>query len=147
MKKINIGNKYAIVDDEDFEHLNKFHWFLSNRGYAYRSSGGKSLLMHKEVLVCDEGKVVDHINGDKLDNRRSNLRQATHAENMRNRKMQVNNKSGFRGVHQKKKDGLWYAQIKVNGIQKFLGSFKNPLDASVAYEKESQKEYGEFRRI
>ncbi len=143
MKEIKLTKgAFALVDDEDFEWLNTFSWHFGKR-YAVRKEKGKSVFMHKQIMGASG--IIDHINGNNLDNRKSNLRPATHAENMRNRKMQSNNTSGFRGVH-KIKGGYWQAQIKINGIQKYLGIYRTPKEASVVYEKEAEIQYGEFRR-
>ena len=122
------------------------NWRITPNGYVVRCSK-KTIWMHRIIMNTPEGMDTDHINGIRHDNRRSNLRVCTKAENMRNRKVQDNNKSGFRGVHQKSRDKLWYAQIKINGVQKYLGIFKSPEEASAVYEKEAEKEYGDFRRL
>lgn len=149
MKEIKPTNSkiMVLVDNEDFEYLSQWNWQITTKGYIVRKQSGKYIWMHRVIMNTPSGMDTDHINGIRHDNRRSNLRVCTKAENMRNRKVQKNNKSGFRGVHQKSRDNLWYAQIKINGIQKYLGVFKNPEEASAVYEKEAEKEYGEFRRL
>ncbi len=137
------SNIKALIDDEDFEIVNAFTWKISKLGYVVAKG---EIYMHRMLMNTPSGMATDHINGIKHDNRRCNLRVCTNSENMRNRKMQANNKSGFRGVHQKKRSGLWYAQIKIDGVQKYLGAFRSPEIASEVYEKEAVKVYGDFKR-
>ena len=93
--------KVTIVDDEDFERVNKFKWFIFN-GYVVHSikSDDKwtSQSMHRLILNAPEGKQVDHINSDRLDNRKENLRICNRSENQWNRSKQKNGTSGFKGV-------------------------------------------------
>lgn len=100
--------------------------------------------MHREIVGTPEGMDTDHINGDKLDNRRSNLRICTHAQNGANRGPQKNGSSGYKGVsyHCKK----WRVQICINGKTKRLGGFNSLLDAAKAYDKAARKYHGEFAR-
>lgn len=87
MKKILLNNNnYAIVDDEDFEFLNKFNWHKSETGYAVRCEKRKTIRMHRLIVNCPDDMLVDHINGNRLDNRKQNLRICTFNENIRNRK-------------------------------------------------------------
>lgn len=146
MKEIYLSNgKFTIIDNEDYERVSSKSWWLSGKGYATGKTKGKVVFLHRFIMNPPEDMQCDHINGDKLDNRRCNLRVVTHTQNMRNRKVQSNNKSGIRGVHQEK-DGWWYAQIKIDGVQYFLGCFKDKELAKDAYEKAAEKAYGEYRR-
>ncbi len=157
MKEVQLTKgRVALVDDEDFEWLNQFNWCFQG-GYATRwkskkrgeDTGSKNFCMHREIMnlgdLQETGKEVDHINGNKLDNQRNNLRIATRAENAKNLKSQNNPISGYRGVYQS--GNKWHARIYIDGLQKYLGSFKNPQSAFIAYEEEARKSYGEFRRV
>lgn len=85
MKKIKLPhNKFTLVDYEDFEYLNQFNWFLCG-GYVGRNQNMKRVLMARELMNPLKGMVVDHINHNILDNRKSNLRVVTYAENAMNR--------------------------------------------------------------
>lgn len=144
--------KVAIVDAADYEWLSQWNWMYGGRGYAVRStreSGRKrTLLMHRLILSTAEGMYTDHINGDRLDNRRSNLRACTNAENGMNRGKQCNNTSGFKGVYFKS-DGnwqAWQARINSNGKRIILGYFKTPEEAAIAYNEASLRVHGEFAR-
>jgi len=147
--------KFAIVDDEDYEYLSQWLWYaIRHKGYFYASRANsikangvkKNILMHRVILNAQEDMLVDHENGNTLDNRKSNLRQASHCENMRNRKIQSNNTSGFRGVSFHKLSKKWHAKISVNGYPKSLGYYETPKEASMVYEKEAERIYGKYRR-
>lgn len=101
--------------------------------------------MHRMILgVSDPSVCVDHINLNKRDNRRSNLRLATRAENSRNRVPSRSNTTGFKGVTYRKKKKLYRARIRAFGLEIYLGSFKCPIDAAAAYDKAAIEYYGEF---
>ena len=104
--------------------------------------------MHREIagLTWGDKLVVDHINGNPLDNRRTNLRVCTNAENMRNRGKNKNNTSGFKGVTYFKFAKLWKAQIKVDRKGVFLGYFKTPEAAHQAYCEAAAKYHGDFAK-
>lgn len=138
----------ALVDDEDFEWLNQWKWCYGH-GYATRRQyigNGKytGFRMHRLIvgLATGEGHQVDHINGDRLDNRRQNLRICDVSSNKANCEAYSNNKSGFKGVY---KDGKKYtAQIRVAGKIHYLGSFEDPVKASEAYKRAAIVFRGEF---
>lgn len=142
--------KFAIVDERDFEYLNQFKWHaVSSKNsdetwYARRKingSGGKHIMMHKEILL--DASEIDHINRNGLDNRRSNLRPLSHSDNMRNKQKLQNTKSKYRGVHPTNggRSGSWMARITINKKTIHLGSFKNEEQAAEAYKNAAIK-YG-----
>jgi hypothetical protein len=145
-------NRVALVDPEDFDKLAGFHWHFHNQGYAARrvpksEQVGKChlRLMHREILGAGPGVQVDHVNGDKLDTRRCNLRLATRGQNQANSGMNPRNTSGYRGVTHR--DGKWVAQTKAGGQFYRLGSFDNPEDAARAYDLAAVELFGEFARL
>lgn len=151
MKTIPLGyNKEAIVDDVDFDYLSGFVWSFSNP-YAARNVKHQKLRiwMHKEVmrLAGIEGKIGDHINRNPLDNRRANLRCATARQNVCNRRLQINNTTGFRGVTWQKRDGRFRAQIKNRGVVISLGWFADPVEAAKAYDKAALELNGDFAAL
>jgi hypothetical protein len=141
MKKIylNRDNRaYALVNDEDFEGLKQYHWMLKSDGYAYRQwredGQVKTIQMHNQILgKAPLNKMVDHINHNELDNRRSNLRFVTSQENQLNRRgRQSNNTTGFNGVVRYKGGGKilkYAATVKRNGKMFYVGVFVTPLEA------------------
>lgn len=145
MKKIKLRPKgFALVDDDDYERLTKYAWYINNRGYvsAGEYKNGKRvqiLSMHRMVNNTPKGLYTDHINHDKFDNRKSNLRTVTSHENQLNRAEPHprNNKSGYRGVHWSKRGGKWEAQIKRNNIIKNLGYYDD-LEEAVAVRRAAE---------
>jgi len=144
-------SQVALVDAEDFEWLSKLKWHAHRRRrtwYARRAALGKTEFMHREILDYHGYNLatgeVDHISGDGLDNRKSNLQIISHAENIRKSRIQLNNKSGYRGVSWSKRDRIWQAFIGVNKARKYLGSYKTKLDAALAYDEAAKMYYGMF---
>jgi hypothetical protein len=146
----------AQVSAEDFEELSKFPWHarwsdFTSGYYAWHSErdliGQSSKTgMHRHVLNAPNGMQVDHIDGDTLNNRRSNLRLATHTQNQQNKRRYKNNTSGFKGVYWDKQCLKWKALIAVNGKRKLLGLFNTPELAHSAYCAAANEHFGEFAR-
>lgn len=143
--------KSAIVDDENYEYLMQWKWcckIVGKRSYAVRSEvNGKNVYMHRVVLNCQDGYMVDHINHNGLDNRKNNLRVCTHAENMRNTKMRENNTSGYHGVYYNKATNKYQAQISISGKRKNLGGFESAIEAARAYDKAAKKHHGKYATV
>lgn len=156
MKKIKLTKGFvALVDDEDFEYLNQWKWLMGDM-YAARTimkvkADGSKLkttqLMHKLLIDVPNGMYVDHINQNKLDNRKSNLRVCTFSENQRNRGKQLNNKTGYKGVSYKTKNKKFVAQIKVEKKQIHIGLFNCPVEAAKAYNQAAIKLHGKFAQL
>jgi hypothetical protein len=143
------------VSDED-AHLAEFSWFTQVTGYkgkhryyaTRRLESGKFLSMHRQITgVTERTQIVDHINGDSLDNRRENLRVGTHRQNLANRSAIPGRSSRWLGVHKRTENNTWRAQIKLNGKYTSLGSFADEGDAAMAYNAAALAEYGEFARL
>jgi hypothetical protein len=137
----------ALVSDVDFNRLSqRGKWYASgptsNKFYACREEGRKSVLMHRVVLNAPDGFLVDHINGNTLDNRRENLRLCNKTENLRNRGKTKLNSVGYKGVTRKR--GRFSAGISVGGKHISLGSFSDPIEAARAYDAAAKKYFGEF---
>lgn len=158
MKQIvSVGRNYMVVffvDDRDAPNVERFTWkVLKTNGRLYikrneRTEGGyRTILLHRELMKAGRNTVVDHINGNTLDNRRINLRLCTQAENAHNSKRSKANKSGFKGVSWNKNLGYWQAKICVKRHQIHIGWFKNPEDAYTAYCTAALKYHKEFARL
>jgi hypothetical protein len=153
MKEIPLTQGFvSIVDDADYEWLSMWKWYYS-KGYAARQSKralgrSKTLYMHREILHAPDGVEVDHIRtGETLDNRKENLRISTTAQNQFNRKLQINNTSGFKGVYWNKKNKVWEAQIKFNQRSIYIGRFDTAKKAALAYDEKASELFGKFARI
>lgn len=136
------AGKVAIVDDEDFKRVALFKWSYCPAGYAVRIVGGKYVYLHRLIVDAPADSIVDHINRDTLDCRRSNLRVGNKCLNSINRGPQSNNTSGHRGVNFNKRYGTWDARIKSDGRVRNLGRFKRIEDA-VAARQAAEREYYE----
>ena len=139
--------KVAIVDDDMFEYLNQWKWHLSGTKYAVRTVNNKKIYMHRLVAKVPEGMCTDHINRNKLDNQKSNLRVCTITENNRNRDKQHNNLSGLKGVSWINRPKPWSSRICVNKKIIYLGWFDTKEEAYEAYLKAENKHFGEFARL
>lgn len=160
MRRIKLTqDKYATVDNEDFLELNKYKWMFNN-GYASRQKhlgmfDGKQkqvrVYMHRVVTGSHKTLQTDHINGNTLDNRRSNLRLVTNSQNQMNSKLSTRNKSGFKGVYWHEGNKRWAAVVGLNkeGKQymKHLGMFRIKEDAANAYKRAAREHFGEFARV
>lgn len=140
--------KFALVDEGDFEYLSQLKWWIAKGGYAisWDRVRKKTVLMHRLLLDCPKNLYVDHINGDKLDNRRSNIRVATKADNNRNVGRRSNNKSGYKGVYLDRQRGLFVADIRFRGKTLHLGRYRTILEAARVYNRKSLELFGEFSR-
>jgi len=107
----------------------------------------KREMLHRLIVGAPVGEVVDHINGDTLDNRRSNLRVCSRAENLWNAGKRRHNTSGFKGVCFDKRDGRWYARIRAVGRVHDLGRYKTAEEAAMAYDAKAAELHGPFARL
>jgi hypothetical protein len=139
--------KLAIVDTCDYEELSKRSWHYSSTGYACKRKDGSIVLMHREIMSPRSGEYVDHINGNKLDNRRCNLRVCTNAENSYNAKTRHDSVSGYKGVCRDKWGKKWRARLHVDGREYALGVFESKHDAARMYNFWAIQFFGEFARI
>lgn len=158
MKKIPLTqDRFALVDDSDFEWLNQWKWYYHSTGYAMRMEwtpmvrgkrSGRLIRMHRQIMGEPKGMEVDHEDLDGLNNQRSNLRLATHQQNMYNRKLQSNNKSGFIGVSWSKVTNKWYACIDLGHRRsKSLGFYDTPKEAAQIYNIAAKELRGDFARL
>jgi hypothetical protein len=154
MKEIELTQgKSAIVDDEDYERVTAFKWHAvrcKRAWYAARSIKGRSFGMHRFLMGSppSEGLVIDHINGNGLDNRRCNLRWVTAAQNQAN-KIGFGTGSRFKGVARRSRSNRvrWEAVIKTKGVQRHLGYFDREEDAARAYDSAAVETFGVYARL
>lgn len=157
MKEIPLTRGYvALVDDEDFAKLQGCAWqagVVPGRKAVYANgrvpnSGkrGKHVIMHRVIMDAPPGVDVDHIDGNGLNNQRSNLRLCSRKDNLRNRGALSRNTSGYKGVTWSKKKKKWYAQIRVDGKNKSLGFHDDIQAAALAYQDAAKEHHGDFAR-
>jgi hypothetical protein len=141
----------AVIDAADAPLVGDRLWTAMPKPhgvYAYRKGPtGGTLSLHRELMQPPEGFFVDHIDGNPLNNRRSNLRLATPSENQWNQKRSCANTSGFKGVGWHERDRRWQARIRKEGKLYHLGNFKSPEEAHEAYCRAAAELHGEFARF
>lgn len=146
----------VTIDAGDVPRVSALNWNISRAkdrpDYVVTSTWDPStktantLYLHRFIIIAKKGQIVDHIDGDTMNNTRSNLRIATHQQNMANSKKRIGN-TGYKGV-QKRCDGKkWVARIQVNRKGIHLGSFTTPEDAARAYDDAAVIHFGEFARL
>lgn len=156
MKKIPLTqNKFALVDNEDYEYINQWKWYHNGRyaarGKYYKKICGKPtsriIFMHRIINKTPDDMRTDHINGEKLDNRKSNLRPCSNSENSMNKISQKNSSSKFKGVSRHRINKKWQTHIKINGKGKYLGCFTSEKQAAQAYNVAAKELFGEFAKL
>jgi hypothetical protein len=139
---------FTIVDAEDAPRVTTGHkWHLDADGYAVRGGGRAKTLnekLHRVILNAPKGSEVDHINGDKLDNRKCNLRFVTHQQNCAGAPKRRSNTSGYKGVTWEPRATAWRVYIRIDGKQVHLGHFKDLEEAARAYDAAAVEAWGEF---
>ena len=156
MKKIPLFGKYgkgkfAFIDDDDFDLVSKYHWAVDYDGYAKRRTTFKKLSinihMHRLILGKKSGFVADHIDKNRLNNVRSNLRHVTREQNSWNRTKPKNNTSGFSGVVWSNKSKKWQAQIGVYRQTYYLGLFDDVLEAALVRDSVALAVHGKYASL
>lgn len=145
----NTKGMFTIIDTEDYTKIKQFCWFLKE-SYAKANSKGSvkahNILIHRIIMSCPSGLVVDHINGDTLDNRKSNLRVCTIAQNTRNKSRESSSMSGLLGVYFIKRKG-WCAKLTVLGKSYFKGYYKTKSEALTERKKLEIKYFEEYSTV
>ena len=154
MKKIKLTQgKYAMVDNEDFEMLNKWKWFAYKNppdrifyaiGKPKKLQGKQYFYMHRYLMQPPKEYDIDHKNRNGLDNRKNNLRICTKTQNQGNRLLGKDNTSGFKGVSFHKASNKFSAYIRMNNKRKWLGLFNDKLKAAKVYNQAAKQYFGEF---
>jgi hypothetical protein len=153
MKKIPINKGlFCLVDDEDYEFLSQWKWTSNAKGYVVRTHREKMgrgtytehIIMHRVINNTPDGMVTDHINGDRLDNRRCNLRSCTVSQNNCNRIAIKGKTSSYKGVSLCKRSNKWRAQILGAGS---IGYYETEIEAAKKYDEYALKQYGEYAKL
>ncbi len=148
----------AIVDDDDFERLSRYHWLPSGKRYAYAERNVCSVringkrhrikqLMHREIMGLERGdsRMVDHINGNTWDNRKENLRITNAKGNTHNaRPFRTKVKSRYKGVSRCARDSCFRANYNENGKVIVIGRYRTEVEAALAYDFVARQRYAEF---
>ena len=156
MKKIKLSKgKFALIDDEDFERASKIIWHLQKtRWFEYAANSitvspnkQSKLYLHRFILNAPKGMVVDHIDGNGLNNQKSNLRLCTNGQNQSCGKKR-SAASGFRGVgRSQNRHKKWQVYITHENEKHFIGCFENKIEAAKAWDKAAIKYHGEFATL
>lgn len=139
----------AIVDLNDLELVKQFHWYAHKSGnthYVRTKKNGRHTL-HRLLMQPLKNEVVDHINGNGLDNRRANPRNVSSQQNSFNTRKQSGTSSRFKGLYFEKNKGKWKAQIGHNYKRFHLGYFDNEFEAALAYDKRALELFGPYARL
>lgn len=158
MKEIKLTRGYvALVDDEDYERLSKLKWhvYIGKTGINYALVGiydkatmkTRHARMHRMILNPRKDQIIDHINGNGLDNRKSNLRFATKSTNAANSKKRRDGINQYKGVDYRDPVRGFRARINVSGKAIHLGHFNNEIEAAKAYNQAAIQHFGEFAKI
>jgi len=139
----------SLIDKDDLDIVKDYGWYSNykkstNSYYAKTEINNKAISMHRLILDAPKDKQVDHVDHNGLNNRKSNLRLCNQSENSRNKRMQSNNTSGFRGAYLEKKTGKYKARIMVNRKQMYLGSYETAKEASDVYQEAAKRLHGKF---
>jgi hypothetical protein len=152
IKSPKYGEHNIFIDGEDFDKIKNHNWHLLKQKHGFyvatniRINGKqKTMLMHRVIFNSPEGFEIDHINHNKLDNRKENLRICTRAENCRNRTKYNETFSKYKGISfDDRRISKYIVRIIVNAKCLYIGSFTNDIDAALAYNNAALKYHGEY---
>lgn len=134
-----------LLDTEDFTACNRYQWYVNKNGYAANDSKPRKL-MHRLVMGFPKEN-IDHANGNKLDNRKSNLRLCNQSQNTSNASKRKTNKSGYKGVSWNKRYTKWESYLTFNYKHIFLGYYDTKEKAAYAYNLKAKEVWGEYAKL
>lgn len=141
-----MANYNKIIIDEEDSYLLEKHCFCINNGYAVCRIDGKNKYLHRIIMEAKDGEIIDHKNGNRLDNRKENLRHVTKQQNNMNRAIGKNNKTGIKGVKYLKDRKKYRAYIFFNKKEINLGCFNTLEEAKKVRIEAENKYFGEYVR-
>lgn len=148
MKRIKVSDKIALINDDDFTHISKYTW-REKHGYAVTDIWNKRqkkkimVSMHRLITAASNGVLVDHVNRNRLDNQRENLRICDHQKNQANKAPR--GKTKIKGVEfRNDRKASWRARLKYNNENIELGYYDNRYEAAKAYNEKSKELFGAF---
>lgn len=144
------GTRIARIDSEDMPLISEFKWYLRISGSGMYYATNRKTRMHMHWMVIGrpkDGLVIDHIDGDGLNNCKSNLRVVTHTQNMYNSRARKNTSSTFKGVHWNKSRRRWTCQIRAGLKTRHVGHFKSEIEAASAYNEIASILHGPYARL
>lgn len=143
------GEKRILVDDEDYEHLNQYKWYIYKGGRTFYAGRWPHIIMHRMLLgVTNRKTLVDHIDHNGLNNQRSNIRVCDYSQNSMNSKPYEDSTSRFRGItYDPSRRKKWRVRIAKLGVRKFIGHFETEEEAAIAYNKAAILIHGEFANL
>jgi hypothetical protein len=149
--KLGKSNFFATIDADSYEKIKNYNWCLlttkKGRQYAQASRNPKTFLMHRLIAEAPRGCIVDHVDGNGLNNKKNNLRLCTYSDNASNKTPKKGGSSRYLGVSWVSKKKSWVAQIFKNGKPFYLGGFKVEKDAALAYDRAAKEIHGDFARL
>lgn len=145
--KFQVQGQTVLIDEEDYKLIKGISWYINKQtGYVFATLGGRTVYMHRLILNAGEGQMIDHKNGTRTDNRRSNLRFCTQTQNLCNKRPYKTNEFGLKGVY-RGKNGKFIAAITCNGKTHRLGTFLTAIEAARAYNIGAKLLHGDFARL
>ena len=167
LNKDTLSGDYAVIDEEDYQkvmdditttlrggkkRVNKWYaWVSPSGGKKYALNGSRKKSIHRAVMGYPKGMLIDHINGDPLDNRKVNLRACTHSENAMNKKVRADSRSGYKGVWLSPDGEAIQAYIRpptmTKGKRITIGHYGTLEEAARAYDAKAKELFGEFAKL
>lgn len=136
----------VLIDDDQYEEIAAHRWRAQKGKHTHYAAMNGGVLMHRLIMRATKGDIVDHVNGDGLDNRKENLRLCSNAENMMNARKIAGRSSRFKGVSWNKDRSQWYSTIEKDGKRKFLGGYKDEAVAAKQYDNAALRMFGSYAK-